>query len=345
MHPFFLQLPGDIDAALAASNRYGARFVAGGTNLVDLMKLGIERPDTLVDIAGLPGLDLVGLDVEGNLRIGALATMSDVADNALVRSAWPMVAQALDKGASAQLRNMATIGGNLLQRTRCPYFRDVAARCNKRMPESGCDAQQGINREHALLGISDMCIASHPSDLCVALIALDTLVEIAGPQGRRVIALEHLYCAPGNEPHIEHRLARGELITAVVVMRSLAARNSAYLKIRDRESYQFAVVSVAAALDIADNGRIREARIGLGGVATTPWRARNVENYLVGRELDERTVFEAGRIAMDGAVAHRFNAFKVPLMKGAIAQVLLSLPASSSVNVDRIQRGHRDERK
>lgn len=345
MHPFFLDMPGNIDMALAAaSNRDGARFLAGGTNLIDLMKLGIERPQTLIDITVLPGLDRVEQDVEGNLRIGALATMSDVANSSLVRSSWPVVAQALDKGASAQLRNMATIGGNVLQRTRCPYFRDVVTRCNKRKPQSGCDAKEGINRDHALLGISDHCIAAHPSDLCVALIALDTTVEIAGPQGRRVIALEHLYRAPGDEPHIEHNLARGELITAVVVKQGPAARRSAYLKIRDRESYQFAVVSVAAALDIAGNGTIREARIGLGGVATTPWRARNVERYLSGRVLDEKTALDAGRIAMDGALPRQFNAFKIPLMKGAIAQVLLSLPAAPSpANVDGIMRGHRDE--
>jgi xanthine dehydrogenase YagS FAD-binding subunit len=222
---------------------------------------------------------------------------------------------------------MATIGGNLMQRTRCPYFRDVATRCNKREPQSGCDARDGINRENALLGTSDQCIALHPSDLCVALVALDTVVETIGPQGRRMIPLESLYRKPGDEPHIEHDLLPGELILAVTVKRSVAARRSAYLKIRDRESYQFAVVSVAAALDLEEDGTIREARIGLGGVATTPWRARNVESYLLGRQLDESTIMEAGRIAMAEAQPRQFNSFKIPLVKGAIAQVLLSLPA------------------
>jgi xanthine dehydrogenase YagS FAD-binding subunit len=328
MHPFSLQKPDDIDAAVSAvSDQNGARFLAGGTTLVDLMKLNIERPEVLVDITSLPGLDLTARDADGNLRIGALAKMSDVADNALVRNSWPVVAQALEKGASAQLRNMATIGGNLMQRTRCPYFRDVATRCNKRKPQSGCDARDGINRENALLGTSDQCIALHPSDLCVALVALDTVVETIGPQGRRMIPLESLYREPGDEPHIEHDLLPGELILAVTVKRSVAARRSAYLKIRDRESYQFAVVSVAAALDLEEDGTIREARIGLGGVATTPWRARNVESYLLGRQLDESTIMEAGRIAMAEAQPRQFNAFKIPLVKGAIAQVLLSLPA------------------
>lgn len=329
MHPFSLQTPSDIDAAIAAvDGQKGARFLAGGTNLVDLMKLNIERPGTLVDIASLPGLSMVGRDADGNLRIGALAKMSDVADNALVRTTWPVVAQALNKGASAQLRNMATIGGNLLQRTRCPYFRDVATRCNKREPGSGCDAIDGINRDHALLGTSDHCIALHPSDLCVALVALDTVVETIGPEGRRMMPFEDLYRQPGGEPQIENNLLPGELITSIIVEHSAAAHRSAYLKIRDRESYQFAIVSVAAAVDIGEDGTIREARIGLGGVATIPWRARDAESYLLGRRLDHDTANEAGRIVMAGARPRQHNAFKIPLMKGAIVQLLLSLPTT-----------------
>ncbi len=328
MHPFHLQtVPDEQTAIRALQDMPDARILAGGTNLIDLMKLTIERPSHLIDITAITGLNHVGRDADGNLRIGALATMSDVADHALVRSAWPMVSQALEKGASAQLRNMATIGGNLLQRTRCPYFRGVATRCNKRAPGSGCDALEGMNREHALLGTSAHCIALHPSDLCIALAALETQVEISGPEGRRSLPFERLHRPPGNTPEVEHNLLPGELITAIVVSPSETQRNATYLKIRDRESYQFAVVSVAAALDLDGDRRVREARIALGGVATTPWRARAVEDFLQGRRLDDDTLAQAGEVAMTGATARRFNAFKIPLMKGTIVTALSSLRA------------------
>ena len=326
MHPFTLRRAGSSHAALefvAADG--GTRYLAGGTTLVDLMKLGIERPTALVDITGLPDLDRVEIDSQGDLRIGALARMSDVADDPRVIDGWPMLARALVKGASAQLRNMATIGGNLLQRTRCPYFRDAASRCNKRNPGVGCDALEGINREHALLGVSDRCIALHPSDFCVALAPLDASVEVMSPNGARRLSFEELHCLPGQTPHLEHALEQGELITAVVVPPSPAARRSTYVKVRDRESYQFAMTSVAAGLDLDADGRVRDARIGLGGVATKPWRAREVELFLHGRTIDESTAQQAGRVAMTGAVERDHNAFKVPLMAYTVAEALLSL--------------------
>lgn len=329
MHPFSLQTPAHLEAAiLNAQQDEGARFIAGGTNLLDLMKLTIERPSSLLDITGLPGLDGIGRDADGNLRVGALAKMSDVADHPLVNDSWPVIAHALNKGASAQLRNMATIGGNLLQRTRCSYFRDIATRCNKRNPGEGCDAIGGINREHALLGVSDHCIALNPSDLCVALAALDTKIEISGPGGYRTVPFEELYQTPGDTPHIEHTLSRDEIVTAVIVEPSAAARHSTYLKIRDRESYQFAVVSVAAAIEAAGDGTIVEARIGLGGVATVPWRARNVEIFLRGRRINDETATEAGRIAMAGSAPRAFNKFKIALMEGVLSDALVSLKSS-----------------
>lgn len=329
MHPFSLRIPTDIaDAVQYAREQTAPRFIAGGTTLIDLMKLGIERPSILVDIAGLADLDFVGATTEGGLRIGALAAMSDVADNPVVQAKYPMIAQALNKGASAQLRNMATIGGNLLQRTRCPYFRDVVARCNKRDPGAGCDAIEGVNRETALLDVSEHCIALHPSDLCVALVALDTLVETLGPRGQRLIPFEQLHRAPGDTPEVEHDLQPGELITAVRVGASKAAAHSAYLKIRDRESYQFAVVSVAAALELDATGIVRQARIGLGGVSTRPRRAREAERHLEGRALSEEVAMEAGGIAMAGAHPRRNNAFKIELMANTLATAVMSLELS-----------------
>ncbi len=330
MYPFTLQTPAHAEAAiLNAQQDQGARYIAGGTNLIDLMKLTIERPSSLLDITGLPGLEGVGRDTDGNLRVGALAKMSDVADHPLVKDSWPVIAQALNKGASAQLRNMATIGGNLLQRTRCPYFRDIATRCNKRNPGEGCDAIGGINREHALLGVSDHCIALNPSDLCVALAACDTVVEILGPAGRRIVPFEQLHRKPEGTPQIEHNLSRGELITAVIVKANAASRHSTYLKIRDRESYQFAVVSVAAGIETTSDGTIVEARVGLGGVATVPWRARNVESFLRGRRIDDETVTEAGRLSMAGATPRAHNEFKLALMEGVLADALFSLKNSN----------------
>lgn len=332
MRPFALLSATDPQHAVSLLPRSGAvRFLAGGTTLVDLMKLGIEQPEAVVDITGIIGLDGIETEPDGSLRIGALARMSDVADDPRVKAGWPMVSESLWKAASAQLRNMASVGGNLLQRTRCAYFRDTAfQRCNKRDPGSGCDALDGHNREHALLGTSTHCIALHPSDLCVALAALDVRVETLSASGRRVIAFDALHRLPGDTPHIEHSLSPGELITAIVVAPSAAARRSTYLKVRDRQSYQFAVTSVAAGLELADGGSVRAARVALGGVSTKPWRATATEDFLSGRRIDEAIALDAGRLAMAGAVSREHNGFKVALMQRTVAAALLQLVAQDA---------------
>ncbi|WP_219214306.1 FAD binding domain-containing protein [Variovorax boronicumulans] len=321
---------GAVDALSAHDN---ARYLAGGTTLIDLMKLGVEKPTTLVYVDDMPGLGAIEVVRDGSLRIGALARMSQVADDPRVKAGWPMVSQALWKAASAQLRNMASIGGNLLQRTRCPYFRDTAfAHCNKRVPGSGCDAMDGHNRENALLGTSSNCIALHPSDLCVALTALDARVETLSRDGPRVLPFDALHLLPGDRPHVENALRPGELVTAVVVPGSAAARRSLYLKVRDRQSYQFALTSVAAGLDLEPDGSVRDVRLGLGGVATKPWRALAAEKFLVGHRIDEATAFEAGRRAMEGAVARKGNAFKVELMHRTVVDALLQLARAESIS-------------
>lgn len=329
MQPFALLSASTPKEAISLFPRSGTnRFLAGGTTLVDLMKLGIERPETVVNINDIADLKRIEVSSGGALRIGALARMSDVADDPRVKAGWPMISEALWKAASAQLRNMASIGGNLLQRTRCPYFRDTAFQhCNKRVPGSGCDALDGHNRETALLGVSQHCIALHPSDLCVALAALDTRVEIETAAGRRLINFDTLHRLPGDMPHLEHSLRPGELITAVIVAPAPAARHSLYLKVRDRQSYQFAVASVAAGLDLADEGTVRDARLALGGVATKPWRAVPAERYLSGRRINEATALEAGKLAMEGAVPRKHNGFKIALMQKTIADALMQLAA------------------
>ena len=330
MHPFILQrATTSKQAAQALFDRAGARFLAGGTTLIDLMKLGIERPTALVDINAVQDLGRIDIVGDGSLRIGALARMSDVADDPHVRVGWPMVSQSLWKAASAQLRNMATIGGNLMQRTRCPYFRDTGfAHCNKRNPGSGCDAIGGHNRENALLGTSEHCIALHPSDLCVALAALGATIETLSPDGPRLFDFDALHRLPGDRPHLEHGLGPGELITAVLVPASAVAKRSLYLKVRDRQSYQFAVTAVAAGLELGPDGSVIQARLGLGGVATKPWRATVAEQFLTGRRIDEATALEAGKRAMTGAVPREHNAFKVPLMQRTVANALLQLAGS-----------------
>ncbi len=325
MRPFSLHRPTDLRGALDARSQGAAVYVAGGTNLIDLMKLRVEQPGALVDLSGLPDLDRIETTVDGGLRVGALVTMRQLADHPAIQRGFPMIAQALNQGASAQLRNMATLGGNLLQRTRCAYFRDVATACNKREPGSGCDAWDGLHRDHALLGVSPHCIALHPSDLCVALIALDVHVVLQGPQGDRTVPLARLHRLPGDTPHLEHDLQPGELITTLVIDPHPAAARSGYLKIRDRESYQFAVVSVAAAVQLDADGSVRQARIGLGGVGAKPWRADAAEDYLRGRQLDDGVALEAGRLAMQGAQPRPLNAFKIPLMRQTVATLLLTL--------------------
>ena len=309
----------NVDEALAALADRDTRCLAGGTNLLDLMKGYVEQPTRLVDIADLP---LRGIDVapDGALRIGALVRNSDLANDRRVRERFPLLAQALVAGASPQLRNMATVGGNLLQRTRCHYFTDVGfAACNKRKPGSGCGARDGSNRIHAILGASEQCIATHPSDMCVALAALDATVEVRAPAGVRRVPLAAVHRVPGPTPQRATELRHGELVTAVLLPPSTFAAHSHYLKVRDRASYEFALVSVAAALDI-DGNRVRDARIVLGGVAHKPWRARGAERALIGHALDEATLRAAGRAATEGARPYRDNAFKVTLAQRAVTR-------------------------
>jgi xanthine dehydrogenase YagS FAD-binding subunit len=297
----------------------GSRFYAGGTTLVDLMKADVERPVRVVDISRLP---LTAIERSGDVvRIGALARNSDVAYDPLIATNFPAVAQALLSGASGQIRNAATIGGNLLQRTRCSYFRETRWRCNKREPGSGCDALEGFNRGHAVLGTSEACIATYPGDLAVALTALGAHVVVEGEHGERTIALVDFYLLPGDRPDRETALAGGELITAIELRVEPLHARSHYLKVRDRASYEFALVSVACALRI-DRGRIAEARLALGGVATVPWRAYAAEESLAGTEVGDDAYRVAAERALDGARPRMHNAFKVELARRAIVRAL-----------------------
>ncbi|MFF3853867.1 FAD binding domain-containing protein [Micromonospora sp. NPDC002575] len=300
-------------------------FLAGGTTLVDLMKLDVMTPARVVDINRLP-LRGITLDRDG-LHVGALERMSDVAADHNVRRDYPLIAQALELSASAQLRNMASIGGNLLQRTRCGYFRDVTTACNKREPGSGCSALTGINRTHAILGTSDACVATHPSDLAVALVALGTDVHLVGGQGTRTVPLDTFYALPGSTPQVENVLRPGELITGITVPRSMWAANSIYVKIRDRQSYEFALASAAVAVEW--RGRtIRQARIAAGGVGTRPWRLPAVERALAGRPATADTFEEAVRTAADGALPLSHNAFKPALLRQTLIRALTVLAES-----------------
>ncbi|MFI8219928.1 FAD binding domain-containing protein [Streptomyces sp. NPDC085932] len=302
--------------------RPGTAFLAGGTTLVDLMKLEVVSPGRIVDINRLP-LGGITLDHEG-LHIGALERMSDVAAVPAVRRHYPMVAQALELSASAQLRNMASIGGNLLQRTRCSYFRDVTTPCNKREPGSGCSALGGINRGHAVLGTSDACIATHPSDLAVPLVALSTTVHLASAHGTRTVPLETFYTLPGDTPEVENVLRPNELITGITVPRSPWAAHSVYLKIRDRQSYEFALTSAAVALQL--RGRtIVNARIAAGGVGTRPWRLTAVERALTGRPVTSATFEAAVASAADGARPREHNRFKPALLRRTLIRALTEL--------------------
>jgi xanthine dehydrogenase YagS FAD-binding subunit len=308
------------DAVATAAAETRSAFLAGGTTEIDLLRIGVATDDLLVDINALPLADVEELS-GGGLRIGALARMSDVARAPAVVDRYPMVSQALLLGASEQLRNMASIGGNLCQRTRCPYFRDNVSPCNKREPGSGCSAIGGLNRGHAVLGTSPDCIATHPSDLAVPLVALDAVVHTVGPAGTRTIPADDFYLLPGDTPHVEHPLDQGELIVAVEVPPLPAARNSLYLKFRDRQSYEFALVSVAAALDVAD-GVIRTVRLALGGVATKPWRARRAEERLLGAPATRESFHNAAEAELSVAAVQEQNAFKVPLARRAIVRAL-----------------------
>ncbi|QNP75264.1 xanthine dehydrogenase family protein subunit M [Streptomyces roseirectus] len=306
---------------LVAARPQGA-FVAGGTELLNLVKDQVVAPDLVVDISRLP---LSGVELrDGTLRVGALARMREVADHADVRTAFPVLAQALLASASPQIRNRATIGGNLMQRTRCWYYRDAGSPCNKRAPGSGCPALTGQNRRHAIHGGSGHCIAVHPSDLAVALTALRATVIVLGPQGTRAVPLEDFYLLPGTTPHKETALRHGELITEVTVPASRPARHSRYLKLRDRATFEFAVVSVAAALTM-DDGEVSDARLAFGGIAPRPWRSAEAEEALRGRPLTGATIESAARALLSGARPRRHNAFKAELVRRALADVLTGL--------------------
>ena len=297
----------------------GGRYIAGGTTLIDLRREEVEQPTELLDINRLPLRD-IALDGD-HLTIGALARMADVADSPLVRARQSLIADALLEGASPQLRNMATIGGNLLQRVRCPYFRTLDAPCNKRRPGSGCAARDGVNATHAILGTSDHCVATHPSDLAVALVALDATIGVAGPTGPRQLPLEHLYRLPGDTPHLEHTLLPGELITGVEVAALPVAARARYLKVRDRASYEFAVTSAAVVLEV-DRGIVRDVRLAVGGVATVPWRLRGSEALLIGQRASRDAWDAAATRALDGARALAGNAFKVDLLRRTVVRAL-----------------------
>jgi xanthine dehydrogenase YagS FAD-binding subunit len=320
MQAFTYQRAGSIDDAIANAAA-GGRFLAGGTNLLDLMKGDIERPASIVDITRLP-LARVTEMPDGGLRIGALVRNSDAANHPLVRKHYPLLSQALLAGASPQLRNMASTGGNLMQRTRCYYFYDTAfPACNKRNPGSGCAAREGFNRIHAIFGASVDCVATHPSDMAVALAALDAVVEVRGPKGTRRIPLGDFHRLPGDTPERDTNLEPGELILAVDLPPSPFAARSHYLKVRDRASYAFALVSVAAAID-QQNGKVRDARIVLGGVAHKPWRVQAAEQQLVGKALDRAAIDAAAKAAVGNAQPLVHNAFKVDLVRAAVSDAL-----------------------
>lgn len=321
MRPLAYSRPSGVDEALrlAAADPASA-FLAGGTTEVDHIRAGLTRPDHVIDINDLP-LDAVEEAGDGGLHIGALARMSDVARAAVVRKRFPAIAQALLLGASEQLRNMASMGGNLRQRTRCAYLRDGISPCNKREPGSGCAALDGFNRAHAILGGSEHCIATHPSDVAVALTAFDAVVRTVGPNGERSIAVDDFFLLPGSTPDVEHPLAHGELIVGIDVPAAPIARDSVYLKFRDRQSYEFALVSVAAALTV-DNGVVQDVRLALGGVGTKPWRARRAEALLLGGPADTEAFRRAAAAELDSAVVRRHNAFKVELAQRAAVRGL-----------------------
>ena len=327
MNRFSYSKPQQVTDAIQQLSDTG-RFIAGGTNLLDLMKENVTRPDQLVDINALP-LREIETTQAGGLHIGALVKNSTVAYHPDVERVYPLLSQAILAGASAQLRNMASTGGNLLQRTRCYYFYDIGTPCNKREPGSGCGALNGQNRIHAVLGHSDQCIAVHPSDMAVALAALEALVHVSGPEGDRVIPMSEFHRLPGDTPHLDTNLGQHELITAVELPPRGFAENYAYVKIRDRASYAFALVSVAAALEL-NGDNIGTARIALGGVAHKPWRKPEAEALLAGKPATEENFRAAAELLMQGAQGFEHNSFKIELAKRAIVRALSE--AASGVN-------------
>lgn len=312
------------EAVRLLENSAASKFLGGGTNLVDLMRENIERPAGLVDITRLPEREIVE-NRDGTVGIGAAARNSAVASSMLIRQRFPVLSQAILFGASGQIRNMATVGGNMMQRTRCYYFYDQASKCNKRNPGAGCDAIGGFNRMHAILGTSSSCIATHPSDMCVALAALDATVQVENGHSKRSIPFTDFHKLPGDTPHIETELKAGELITAVTLPKLDGARNSMYRKVRDRASYAFALVSVAAVLEVEPDGRIKTARIALGGVAHKPWRALRSEQILEDSTANDDAFNRAAEVALEGAEGYRYNAFKIELAKRVIVSTLSEL--------------------
>ncbi|KOG31564.1 FAD binding domain-containing protein [Streptomyces resistomycificus] len=319
MHPFSYTRVSDTRAALDAGRR-GGRYIAGGTTLVDLMRETVERPRALVDISALP-LREVTVTRRGGLRIGALVRMAEAAAHPRVRALYPVISQALELSASAQLRNMATIGGNIMQRTRCSYFRDVTAACNKREPGTGCAALHGVNRTHAILGTSDDCVATHPSDVAVAFAALEATVHLLGPAGERTVPFADFLLEPGSTPSREQALRPGELITAVEIPALPRPLKSGYLKVRDRQSYEFALTSAAVALHIR-GGVIREAKVAAGGVGTVPWKLPAVEGRLIGQRPSDALWTTAAERAADGARPLPHNRFKVELLRRTVERQL-----------------------
>jgi xanthine dehydrogenase YagS FAD-binding subunit len=321
MMPFSYLLAPDVHGAVDAGRAAGAEFIAGGTGKVDLMRLGVETPRSLVDLGALPWATIDASPSE--LRVGALVKNSDLAQHPAVRASFPALSEALLSGASPQLRNMASVGGNLAQRTRCAYFRDVAVpQCNKRVPGSGCGALDGYTRMHAVLGVSDRCIAAHPSDMCVALTALDAVVHTQGARaGARAIPIADFHVTPGERPDLETVLEKGELVTHVTLAVTPLAARSRYVKVRDRASYAFALAAAAVALDL-DGTTVRAARVALGGVATKPWRCLPVETALVGKPATRASFRAAAQLAVEGARTRKDNAFKVDLAQRVVVRAL-----------------------
>lgn len=337
MRPFAYERPGMTSEALAAvaanekrstpPQTAAAQFIAGGTNMSDYMRLEVMRPERLIDVNRLsdPEIGQIHVSEEG-IRFGALVRMSEAAEHPEIRRRYPVIADSLNLAASPQIRNMASLAGNILQRTRCEYFREVSWPCNKRKPGSGCAAMEGVNRQNAVLGVSDKCIATYHGDFGQALIALDATVDVLGPHGPREIAFADLHRRPGDAPHIETCLASDEMIVAIRVPAGPWTARSLYLKVRDRQSYAFSLASAAVALDL-DGDRVREVRIGLGGVATAPWRARPAEDLLYGQRLNEETAARAAEAAFREAQPREHNAFKVPLGRQTLVRALLEAKA------------------
>lgn len=329
MVPFAYDRAADLRAAVASLARHasdgaadpGTDFVAGGTDMIQLMQERVRNPGIIVDVTALPGLATIEAGPDG-AHLGALVRMGDAAAHPGVRARYAVVSEALEASASAQVRNLATLGGNLLQRTRCGYFRDVATPCNKREPGSGCPALEGSNRLHAILGTSERCIATYAGDFANALVVLDATLRLAGPDGERVIGVADLHLVPGDTPHVETLLRPGELILGIHIPPGPATRRSHYLKVMDRAKFEWSIAAAAVALDLGADGTVRDARVAVGGVATKPWRLPQVEDALRGRRLDAALCRTAGALAAEGAVVHGANAYKVVLVRNTVARAL-----------------------